>query len=777
MDKTTLLIAASTLLTLSVAADIAPEDYPRIVAERNAEKEALLAASPYIALRDELFARYVRDPEPEPREGDIIVDDTWVIVQPVGGDVVAAKMAGMLARFFREVFTLELPVVADPPAGPHILLKNSGGGKAEVPESFTITVKPNAITLAGVDTAGLRDGVVRLIDLFGFRMAPFLAPQEVTYTPRIAMRRSSSVPNYDMTILLGGNTVSVGGGELYAFSDSEVIPELKARRREGSRDELAAAARKAKDDGLDAHAHFSIRTKFPEDDPVFDAHPEIRGARTWSADGEFTLCTEHPLVQQFLEESMEAVFRDAPDLDGIEIIIGGEGFYHCFMRPYGVEKGHTNCARCEQIGPDVVVSNLVNRLARAARRANPNAVIEAWPYSAAHVWSSDIYQTGFIQRLEPGTAITTECVKDMTVEKPGGITKALWDYSIDMIGPGERAQRQVELCNAQGIPTVVLSMYEMAFEAALLPEIPCMDRWVARADALAGSGADGVYLWKMGPYYGGFSSEAYKHFMWEPAPGPDALLDQVAARVGGFAAVKPLRKAWTAVSEAIEWTPHIPSYYTGPLYIGPAQPMICDKEAPVPDVFKGYYLFLAEATLGKGLEARPTYFTDAPGGDKAEAFLACHEEMLEKMEAAIAALEEAEPLVPQQNRMLFESQAWPTRWLYHSVRTQVNFSRSCLLRDELTALMAKETLTEEERAHAGRLLEEWRGVLEDELQNTRAAKPIPRKDVRLDCYYRGDHMFNHLWDMMDAKEALLTQELDAVLPAIARKTAAMGVAR
>ena len=761
-----LLLAA--VLAFPVFADIDPAEYPEIVAKRNAEKEALLAESPYIALRDSLFARYVGDPEAAPEEGDAVVDTTWVIVQPDADEVVAVKMSAMLAAFLKEVMGLDVPVVVDAPEGPRILLKSTGGGVTGVAESFTVTVKPDLITVAGTDTAGLRDGVVRLIDLFGFRMAPFLAPQETTYTPRIAMRRSGSVPTHDMVVLLGGNTVSVGGGELYAFSPSDAIPELAVRRREGSREQLQQAAHAAAEAGLDAHAQFGIRDKFGEDDPVFQAHPEIRGARTWSADGEFTLCTEHPLVQQYLDESMEAVFRDAPDLKGIEIIIGGESFYHCFMRPYGVEKGHTNCPRCEAIGPDVVVSNLVNRLARAARKYNPTAVVEAWPYSAAHVWSSDVYQTGFIQHLGPGTAILTESVKDMTVEKPHGIKKSLWDYSIDMIGPGERARRQIELCNEQGIPTTVLSMYEMSFEAALLPEIPCMDRWAGRADALAGSGADGVFLWEMGPYYGGFSAEVYKHFLWAPAPDQEALLNQLAARVAGHAAAPQLREAWRQVSEAIGWTPEIASYYKGSLYIGPAQPMIADKQAPVPEILDGYYLFLAEMATGKGLNAMPTYFTDSPGGKNAEGFLKCYEAMLSCMEKAVAAIEDAAPRVPAQNRMLFDSQAWPTRWLYHCVRTQVNFCRSCLIRDELVPMAEKGGLTEEEMARAQALYTQWRSVLEDERENTRAAAPIPRADVRLDCYYRGDHMFNHLWDMIDAKQDLLEDELGQFLPKLAR---------
>ncbi len=761
------------LLLPPAMADIAEADLGAIVAARNAEREALLAESPFLTLRDDLFGRYVRDPEAPTQEGDVIIDASWAILQPSPENPVAAKSATMLAQFFQTVMGLEIPVVATLEAGTTpggvITLETQGGGQEGVKESFTVVVAPKKIRVAGIDTAGLRDGAVRLIDLFGFRMAPQLQPQDITYTPRIPMRRSASVPNYDMTILLGGNAVGVGGGELYSFSTSEAIPELAVRRVPGSLEGLAAASKNASDSGLDAHAHFGIRTKFPENDPVLLAHPEIRGALTWSADGEYNLCTEHPLVKQYLQESMEEVFRGAPDLQGIEIIIGGENFYHCFMRPYPQVKGHTNCERCEALGPDVVVANLVNGLAEAARRANPNAIVEAWPYSAVSLWASDAYQSGLIARLNPGTAILTEAVKDTLIDKPFGIKKLLWDYSIDLIGPSERAMHQIELCNERGIPTTVLSMYEMSFEAALLPEIPCMDRWAARADGLAGSGADGAYLWEMGPYYGGFSAEVYKHFMWSPAPDQEDLLNKLAARVAGFKAAPHLREAWRNVSEAIGWSPEIPTYYKGPLYIGPAQPMIADKTAEVDELFDGYYLFLAEMKPSEGLKSHPTYFVDASGGKQVDAFSKSYDKMNEFLVKANVAIAEAKDLVPSQNTVLFESQAYPIQWLYHSVRTQSNFNRSCVIRDELIPLSEKGALSPEEKVRATELYTQWRAVLTDELENARAAAPVARADVRLDCYYRGDHMFNHLWDMVDAKIVLLEEELNTFLPAVATK--------
>ena len=94
---------------------------------------------------------------------------------------------------------------------------------------------------------------------------------------------------------------------------------------------------------------------------------EIRGALTWSADGEYTLCTSHPLVRRYLKESVQGLFKAMPNLQGVALIIGGEGFYHCHMRPYGVAKGHTNCAVARSSAPKRRLPDLCNDLASAAR--------------------------------------------------------------------------------------------------------------------------------------------------------------------------------------------------------------------------------------------------------------------------------------------------------------------------------------------------------------------------------------------------------------------------
>jgi hypothetical protein len=69
---------------------------------------------------------------------------------------------------------------------------------------------------------------------------------------------------------------------------------------------------------------------------------------------------------------------------------------------------------------------------------------------------------------------------------------------IDLIGPGERARRQIGLSKAAGIPIYLKSEPEISLEAPGLPHILCLDRWFDRADALASSGANGAWVFPAG---------------------------------------------------------------------------------------------------------------------------------------------------------------------------------------------------------------------------------------------------------------------------------------
>ncbi len=752
----------------------AAETLAELGSRLGAESRKAYEASPYSVLSKDYFSRFSRDPNARAGQGEVAIDKTWRIVIAADADPLSERMANHFVDFLDRRMGLKLPVEKKTPAELDraleraVVLVAPGGGDAEVPESFTVTVTPGRVRVHGRDSAGLRDGIVKLVDLIGFRMAPILTVGEQVYRPRLRVRLGA-VPNlgsYRDVVFMGYNAAFVGGGSLHALSTSDAIPELTGRRQAGSLEAGAKAAEEARRYGLKTYCFINTRQKFPKDDPVFVAHPEIRGALTWKADGEYVLCTEHPLVRRYLRESVRGIFRADPKLDGLVLIIGGEGFYHCFMRPYGVKKGHTNCKRCEALGAETVVSNLCNYLAEEVRKINPRAEVIAWPYSAEHVWSADDAQSALIERLRPGVGIFTEIEKDEYVQKPDGVNKHIWDYSIDLIGPGDRAIRQVEACKAAGISIYMKSEPELGFEAPRLPHIPCMDRWVARAEALASCGADGAWVFPaFRPCYGTSAAEINKFVWWDPVPDKEQLLQRFAARLAGERAGPHVRNAWKHVSDAIDFSPELPSYYTGPYYLGPAQPMCADPDAKLPEVFYGRYLFHAEIVDADGLKLEPTFVTSPTGN--VPVFGMYYRRMEELLRLAADEMAAARPLVPERCRLMFDAEDSPVRWFYHTARTEANFYESCQLRDRLLAFAAQESRTEHQIADARRDYERWREVLLDEKANATEALPVMESDMRLDFYYGGDHNFSHGADMIRAKLEIIDHEINEFLPTLA----------
>ncbi len=755
------------VLVLSVAG---AETLAEIGARVGADTTKAFAESSYMEQSRDYFSRFSRDLDAVPAGDETALAEGWRIVTPADADPLVPLMATHLADFLTRRMEVTLPIetaATTPVPDKAIVLEGSGGGEAGVSESYTITVTPTNIVVRGADASGLRDGVVHLVDRMGFRAAPFLAQGEATRKPTLPVRLgfTPSGGSYRETVFLGYNAVLAGGGSLHALSRSNAIPELAARRVEGLPEANMKQTAAARAYGLKTYAFLDMRQKFPKDDPIFAAHPDLRGALTWKADGEYTLCTEHPLMQQWLEESVEGLFRADAATSGIVIIIGGEGFYHCYMRPYGVKKGHTNCQRCEPLGAEQAVANLCNRLARAARRVNPEAEVVIWPYSAEHVWSADKTQVKLIEKLEPGVTLLTEIEKDEYVEKTDGIRKHLWDYSIDLIGPGERAKAQIAACQARGIHCYLKSEPESVFEAPRIPHIPAHDRWWDRAETLATCGATGAWVFPaFRGCYATSATEVNKLAWWTPNRGKDTELEALAARIAGPKGGPSLRAAWHKTSEAIPWIPELPTYYTGPYYLGPAQPMIADLTAKVPEVFDGYYLFMAEISDDEGVKKRPTYYTKPTGN--VPVFTRYYRQLEALLKEASGLATTAGMVTPKRCTVPFGAENSSIQWFYRTARSEANFYESCMIRDRLHALAEQPARTAEERAEADGLLTRWLALLEDDRVNTEAALPLIKDDARLDAYYGGDHTFSHTEDMLRAKLEILDTEIKTYVPSL-----------
>lgn len=150
----------------------------QLVARLTADSDAAYEASPFSALSKDFFSRFVRDSQAQLQPGEIAISERWQIFIPCGAHALTRLMAGHLADFLSRRMGLTL-VVKEQATGPRqqdresgIFLVESTGGDPGVPESFSISVSEGKTEVAGRDVNGLRDGVVKLVDLIGFRQTP-----------------------------------------------------------------------------------------------------------------------------------------------------------------------------------------------------------------------------------------------------------------------------------------------------------------------------------------------------------------------------------------------------------------------------------------------------------------------------------------------------------------------------------------------------------------------------------------------------------------------------
>jgi hypothetical protein len=753
-------------------------------------KAACLAyqASPFSELSLDYFARFSRDPQAAPSEKEMAIGKTWCILLSADAKTLTKLMAGHLRDFLNQRMGLNVSIEKRAPEALSkatnetvVLLENGIRDTSTLEESFSITTEPRSILINGKGSIGLRNGIVKLVSIIGLRQSPILELGKQVYEPRVRLR-VGEVPwmgSYRDLVFMGYNGVVLSGAEskgsfrpipdpifsIYALSTSEAIPELRTLRNPEAFARLNRYAEGARKYDLKSYIWLNLRPIFTEDHPAFKAHPDIRGAlmyddHTWyQKPGNFILCTESPLVRQYVCETVKGIFQALPGLSGIGVIIGGEEFHHCFMRPYAVEKGHTTCPRCEALGHDAVVANLCNYMADAARQVNPTAEVFAWPYSASYVWSiGDPAQLGFIRKLKPGVALFTDIVKDDTVSKPEGVNKLLWDYSIDLPGPGKLAQQQLNACHERGIPIDFKSEPELAFEASRLPGMPCLDRWVKRAEAMTSSNSDGawVFPWFV-PCFGASTAEVFTYFWWQPAPDPEEFLQRFASRIAGPKAGPHLRRAWHYASQAVDYSPEIGPYFTGVYYLGPAHPMCAEPTALLPDEFQ----------MSGG-----TSFVLPPTGD-VRVFAKLYRKMADSLAMSVKEINLADQVAPKTSHIAYDAEVSNLRWFYHTFRSAANYYESCLLRDKLLAFAKGRERSPSEVAEATRLYGQWRRVLLDEKRNATDAMPVMAGDMRLDYY----HGFAgsvapgkaHGIDMIRKKLEILETELNQFLPLVARR--------
>lgn len=461
--------------------------------------------------------------------------------------------------------------------------------------SFRCDVKKNAITLSASDISGLWASIVYLekeISAAGTLAIPLgrieRAPSWNKQISQAPYGANYLVPDLDDTYLsddafrllvhYGINGMIIYGDWLLYVNNARYF-ELNHPDYDRNITILKTVSKRAKKFGI-ALYFVAVSPKLDGNHPIFNRFPSMKGDKISPGLKETTkeiynLCSSDHDSLNFHGEIMANLFREVPDLGGLILIIGGESYYHCFMRPdmkYVSTGLKTNCMRCQNKTPEEAVNTLLAATASAVHQVKQEAIVMAWPYSA-FVWSSDPAQVELLESMPRDVVLLSTIEKDELYVKDG-YKKRIWDYSIDFVGPAANLTKQAAVVQERGIPLYIKTETAIGLECIHIPYMPALNKLAQKWEQVSAMKPVGVVQsWMFFGMWGSRAEELGWWKNWKPELTIDEVLRVMANRDFGEHAPAYVR-AWNYMSEAASHFPYIPIYFTGPEFIGPAHPLV-----------------------------------------------------------------------------------------------------------------------------------------------------------------------------------------------------------
>lgn len=539
-----------------------------------------------------------RDPAARPGPNDLALDLGWTVNAALPDPEVARLLTDDLHDFLRRMG-------AQPTATSGHTIVFSLADRLSA-RAFQIDCQPRHIQVMAGDVAGLWAGLAWMEREMRVRRGPFLPrghvarsaawPAQISQGPWLG---NYSVPDLSPEYLdddalrlyahYGVNSMMIYG-DMLCYVKSELLPELNHPEADRHLATLRDAARRAARYGV-RFSYVVVGPKLLADHPVFRAHPSARGAgaRTRvSGDTIHFLCSSDETVLAFYAECFRRLCREAPELLSFILIVYAESFYHCRMwKRADVQP----CPRCQARAPHEVVAGQVAAVERGIRAAGSDAGTAVWVYR----WDQGDRRELF-RCLPPDTAVFHHVENGGTYPRDG-YRKTAWDYSVDCIGPTPEMTELAEFAHREKRPLFVKTETGGGLEVFQFPYIPAMQRLAEKWQVVRDLKPDGVHQSWL--FFGMFGSRAEEMGWWaayerdQPAA---EFLRRMAVRDFGPEAAETVLAAWEHMSRAVQ---HLPCtcfsyYYIGPSFLGPAHPLVPERESPIPEVFHGHLFYLQE---------------------------------------------------------------------------------------------------------------------------------------------------------------------------------------
>ncbi len=472
-------------------------------------------------------------------------------------------------------------------------------------EAFDLDVSEKGVDVAARHERGLLHATHYIERLMADRGAPWLRREKRSLRPRFTPRMTNSIfiaayqdagdlSQYGDDYLSLMSHYGANGIHAYVslwdYCRNDTLPQLNSPDFDEKTRRLNAVTDRLASHGIDFYLVINNYPPLPEDHPVFAADPSLRGAPHRVHEGipvRRLLCGGSERAMRCYEEALRNLFLASPGLAGAVFCVGGEGFMHCFSRPYRRGDAATSCPHCAGKDPSAAVAEFSNRIGAAIRGAGRHRPVWAHPYSA-FTWSGkDRSQLEWMSRLSDDVLVMSNFdTNDPTPCNDSGAV--LYDYNISSVGPTPYFAAQAAKAAEMGRPILAKIETNTTPDVFFLPYLPVHARWRRRYDEMAKTGVAGFMgQWRFYGMNGSPPEEMQCQAVWRPDRTAEELLGVMARRDLGLDGRRAgmAVQAWQEMSDAWDDYPYSAMtagerefYLRGPMHYGPAHPMIFNPQ-------------------------------------------------------------------------------------------------------------------------------------------------------------------------------------------------------
>lgn len=297
--------------------------------------------------------------------------------------------------------------------------------------------------------------------------------------------------------------------------------------------------------GIKIFLYLNEPRSMPEE--FFEKYPKIKGHMTNS--DKVCMCTSTKEVQDYLTNSVSYICREVPLLGGFFMITRSENRTNCYSHS---TRETCTCERCKPRTESEVIAEVIGCVEKGAHQVNPDIKVIAWS------WGWGEFNLDIIKALPENVILQSQ--SELHVPRViGGVDTYVYDYSMSIIGPGERAKAEWKAAREHGLATSAKVQINTTWEGSTVPAIPVYPLIEEHIKQIRREGVSNLMLsWTLGGYPSRNIMHAAKYFY--EGYDKDALKE-----------TENQKKAAEIFSEAFQEFPfHIDTLYYGPQNAGPS---------------------------------------------------------------------------------------------------------------------------------------------------------------------------------------------------------------